>query len=121
MMSSPVATPLEPLGYVCPECRGDLDATPETLGCPRCGRRVPVIDGVPHFVEDDGYWGEIPASAMRELLRRLHHQHWYAALAGHPDAAVRGKAAFIADQRRANWIYELPLDPTSRLLDVGCG
>ncbi|MGD8397117.1 MAG: methyltransferase domain-containing protein, partial [Candidatus Eiseniibacteriota bacterium] len=61
------------------------------------------------------------AGAMRELLRRLHHQHWYAALAGHPDAAVRGKAAFIADQRRANWIYELPLDPTSRLLDVGCG
>jgi len=47
---------------VCPICKGSLTASSETdplvegeLGCTECGRSVPVINGIPRFVEDDNY------------------------------------------------------------------
>ena len=37
---------------VCPECRGELEASSDTLGCRVCRRQYPVVEGVPHLIPE---------------------------------------------------------------------
>jgi len=39
----------------CPACRSGLDlrGQPEELVCPGCGRRYPILDGIPDLVVED--------------------------------------------------------------------
>lgn len=36
----------------CPACRGDLRAETERLACCGCGRRYPVVDGIPVLIAE---------------------------------------------------------------------
>jgi len=37
----------------CPVCKGDLEERGENLLCKKCGRRYPIIDGIPYLLPDE--------------------------------------------------------------------
>jgi hypothetical protein len=41
-----------PDGVVCPACWGELQAGAETLVCEACGRKYPVVDGIPVLISE---------------------------------------------------------------------
>src|SRR5690348_16751566 len=55
---------------VCPECGDGLAEHTQALACRSCDRRWPILGGVPHFVSDFPYWGEIAQPEMQEVNRR---------------------------------------------------
>jgi SAM-dependent methyltransferase len=80
-----------------------------------------VVDGVPHFVNEFPYWGEIPYQQMLELNRRAAAGSWESALVDFDDPAVRKAAPMILNLDRANWSFLVRLPRESRVLDAGAG
>lgn len=39
--------------YVCPRCQGRLAQRSESLDCPACATRYPILDGIPDFLAAD--------------------------------------------------------------------
>jgi len=38
---------------VCPVCKGDLQKRKNNLICKKCGRKYPIIDGIPYLLPED--------------------------------------------------------------------
>jgi SAM-dependent methyltransferase len=106
---------------VCPDCEKPLFPRQAELVCSQCGRGVPVVDGVPCFVERFPYWGEIPLERMQEVNRAASGGNWKAALTDSADPGVRRAAGMILNLDRANWHWLTDLSPDCRVLDVGAG
>lgn len=106
---------------VCPECSAPLRQEGEKLHCPQCQKGWMIVNGVPHFIEDFPYWGEIPLEPMREVNRLAATGVWKAALLDSPEPSVQRAADMILNLDRANWQWLLNLPPESRVLDVGAG
>jgi SAM-dependent methyltransferase len=118
-MTTPSISPATIL--VCPDCEEPLVQRNGPLVCSRCGRSVPVVDGVPCFVDRFPYWGEITQERMKEVNRAAFSGDWKAALTGSPDPAVRRASGMILNLDRANWHWLTDLPPDCRVLDVGAG
>jgi SAM-dependent methyltransferase len=101
----------------CPECEAPLRQDNESLHCPECQRRWPIINGIPYFVENIPYCGEIPLERMREVNRLAEAGPWKVPLLDSPDLSVR----MHLDLDRANWQWLLNLPIDSRVLEVGAG
>jgi SAM-dependent methyltransferase len=106
---------------VCPGCYAPLDEGARNLSCSGCGESWPVIDGIPHFIEDFPYWGEIPLEQMREVNRAAAAGPWRAALLDSSDPQVRRASEMILNLERANWHLLAKRSPDSRVLDLGAG
>ena len=46
---------------VCPACQGSLNLVSDTVLCNVCGRRYPVVDGIPILRPDQSITGPSPA------------------------------------------------------------
>jgi SAM-dependent methyltransferase len=112
---------LAPEWIACPECSGRFNQGSSRLRCVGCGREWPIIDGVPHFVADFPYWGEMPLQQMREVNRAAAVGSWRSALTDSADPAVQRAAGMILNLERANWQWLVDLPRESRVLDVGAG
>jgi SAM-dependent methyltransferase len=109
------------LRWACPACEAEIASATEPYECSACRRSWPVIDGIPHFVADAPYWGEIPEPQMAALLNDMQRRHWKTALRSSDDPAVVRAALFIQNQSRANWQYLLPAGQAHSALCVGEG
>jgi len=107
--------------FACPDCQIALESSPNILICPSCHRSWPLVDGIPHFVTDFPYWGEIPREQMQEINRRAAEENWKKVLVESPDATVRRAAAMILDLDRANWHFLAGLPADCDVLDLGAG
>lgn len=106
---------------VCPGCGTPLQESDAKLHCLRCQESWPIIDGVPNFIEDFPYWGEIRVEQMREVNRAAQAGPWKAALLDSPDPLVQRAAGMMLNLDRANWHLLANLSPESRVLDLGAG
>ena len=106
---------------VCPECAAALQQSAGQLHCTGCLRTWPIIDGVPHFIKDFPYWGEIPQEKMQEVNRLAGTGSWRRTLLDSPDASVQQASQMILNLDRANWHWLLNLPLQSRVLDLGAG
>jgi SAM-dependent methyltransferase len=106
---------------VCPQCRGRLRKDSAQLICLQCGSGSPIVDGVPHFVTEFPYWGEVPLEEMQEVNRAASAGPWRSALLDSPSAVVRKAAEMMLNLERANWQWLVDLPPDCRVLDVGAG
>jgi SAM-dependent methyltransferase len=106
---------------VCPECEVSLSADDGELACSGCGHSWPIVNGIPAFVQDFPYWGEIPIEQMLEVNRRAENGAWKAALTDFADPVVQQASQMILNLDRANWQWLLDLPSESRVLDVGAG
>lgn len=78
-------------------------------------------DGVPEFVSQFPYWGEILQSQMGEVNRQAGCQSWRTALLSSSDPAVKRASVMILNLDRANWFVLTGLPSESRVLDLGAG
>ena len=106
---------------VCPDCGGPLDRAADKLDCPSCRQDWPIVDGIPHFVSEFPYWGEVPQEQMREVNRLAQTGNWKNVLTESPEPSVQSASTMILNLARANWHYLLDLSPDSRVLDLGAG
>jgi SAM-dependent methyltransferase len=105
----------------CPACATTLDLKGSRLHCRKCQKSWPVVDGVPHFVEQFPYWGEIPLEPMREVIRAAKAGSWKAALLNSSIPEVREASKMILNLDRANWQWLVDLPRESAVLDLGAG
>jgi SAM-dependent methyltransferase len=106
---------------VCPDCRTSLIAEAARLRCPQCKQQWPVVDGVPHFVSEDQYWGEIDQEEMVRINQQIRHAPWRDVLRQHPSPQVRAASSMMMNPDRANWHLLLPLPRAATVLDIGAG
>jgi SAM-dependent methyltransferase len=105
----------------CPGCGSPLEQDADGLECLRCRSTWPVVDGVPHFVDEFPYWGEIPCEQMREVNHQAAKGSWKNALLQSPDPVVKRAAEMILNLDRGNWQWLVDLPAESRVLDLGAG
>lgn len=106
---------------VCPSCSEPLREEGTHLQCVRCKKSWPVVNGIPHFIEEFPYWGEIPLEQMQEVNRAAEAGPWKAALLDSSDPRVQSAAGMMLNLARANWHLLTNLPPESRVLDLGAG
>src|SRR2546425_10346474 len=75
--------------WACPQCGGPFNRSHRRYICDACGRVWPVVDGIPHFVSDAPYWGEIPEPTLSWVLEEMKTRHWKEVLSAvdEPDLA----------------------------------
>ena len=105
----------------CPQCAGPLDQKTAHIRCSVCNCQWPVLNGVPQFISDFPYWGEIPHDKMREVNRRAAAEGWRTALSDTTDPEILRAAEMILNLERANWQWLPDLPDNSRVLDIGAG
>lgn len=89
----------------CTACRGALGPAAEGLVCSTCGRRYPVVNGVPRFVEAEQYAGSFGFQWRLYARTQLDTEE-----SRRSEAAFRRRTGFCPDDLRGKLV-----------LDVGCG
>lgn len=120
----------EALGeLVCPTCRTVLEQRSNTLCCRACGRRFPVVAGIPDLrVTGDRYLSLEADRAKAEGLAGVRGgfadvvaAYWEQTPEVPPELARRYAARMVDGARRAAVHLDHLGEMTGRLLDVGCG
>ncbi len=107
--------------YICLHCSSVLQEKENKLYCSHCNHWWDVKDGVPCFVKDAPYWGELPQDEMRAVLKRAQEGHWKGALEMIPEEKREAIILYSSDETRGWWRYLLPLLDTGTVLDIGAG
>lgn len=128
--------------FVCPRDGATLRWGEGGVLCSSCETTWRREGDIPVFSNPEGYWGEIPASEMGPLLREAESMGWEKSLrkrllgedAGletggaheaveEEGAAPRGRFLYeyATDSSRADWRFLVPLNESSRVLDLGAG
>jgi len=109
--------------YRCPKCSCvRLSLIRGSLFCSGCSTQFPVTESVPDF----GGEARPPTSArypdvearLQKLVSLSAAGDWYEALSASFDV---GSVSYGTDERKADFIYLLDLEPSARVLDLGCG
>lgn len=104
----------------CPRCAAALSSTPDTITCSGCGGAWPVTNGIPRFIEANGYWGEIPRPEALSLNLAASHKGWRQAVSER-FAGNRDMLLSLLDWQRASWLPLLALPNDAVALDIGSG
>jgi SAM-dependent methyltransferase len=107
--------------FACPSCGAQLEQGANKLDCPSCRESWPLIDGIPYFVSEFPYWGEIPQRQMQEVNRLTQVGNWKQVLLESREPSVQQASTMILNLERANWHLLVDLSPNSRVLDLGAG
>jgi SAM-dependent methyltransferase len=113
---------LPPLRFSCPRCQTSLTLRQGALACVSCPASYPIVNGIPTFVEEQPYWGEIPEQDMAWLVAEVERgRPWRETILAAEQPSIREKTRFLLDTRRANWVLDLALPSGAEILDVGAG
>ena len=107
--------------WACPRCAGDLTCSGDEYRCGLCGGAWPVVDGIPHFVSEARYWGEISEPKLQSILEATRTQHWKDVFRASADPDIARAFAFIANLNRTSWQYFLLSGKDRSALCVGEG
>ncbi len=121
--------------YVCPRCRGPLDASVDLYGCGQCDTTYPIIAGIPDFRVTADPWLDFEgdrdkAIRLHSVTANLSFEESVRAYWDMTPSTPRWLAdRFVghvtrAQQRSAEWLDTLDVrgDISDRLtLDLGCG
>jgi ubiquinone/menaquinone biosynthesis C-methylase UbiE/uncharacterized protein YbaR (Trm112 family) len=88
-----------PSTYACPECASTLVRRQEVHVCPQCGRRYPILDGIPLFVD--------ASLAAHDELEHLGNEHRHAQMDAQ-DAHKAAQSAYFDRTDLAEFEIERP-------------
>lgn len=105
----------------CPKCSEYLVTSGQQLVCRDCARNYSIVSGIPQFIEDPYYWGELPELLMQKVNEVAYADGWQIAL----ERLVRDEYPniykYVIDYGRADFTSLTSIDKTSTVLDVGSG
>jgi len=110
---------LNSVKFVCPACQSRLQNGEGGLKCTSCEHTYPIVDGIPIFILQQHYYGEISQDRMRSLIEDSKRDGYKEAIRKYLDNEF--VHTYVADEHRAKWMELLPLERHSTVLDVGCG
>lgn len=105
---------------VCPQCFHPL-VREEILSCTGCRRSWSDVGGIPCFSAGGDYRGEVPKGEMiqtNELARKV---GWRKAIDEKVKALYPQVYDAILDEAQADFRFILPLQPQSKVLEIGAG
>ena len=126
---------------VCPQCQGPLGSAPDAYHCDPCGRRYPILCGIPDFrlepdrylsLEDDRAKGaRLHEGSDRCSFAEMLDRYWSMTPEVAPELARKFRAHQLAEERIAEAAWAGPGGPArpggaaplivpGPLLDVGC-
>ena len=112
----------EEIIYTCTSCNNLLVKKEKKLHCENCNTQWPIIDGIPQFVSEYHYWGEITQNVMHQINEQIKTNYWKDVLKENLKAQkLNGTYEFILNLDRANWHLFLPIPRDGRVLDIGSG
>jgi len=121
--------------FVCPVCRGSLEADAAAYACRACDRRYPLINQIPDFrLRDDPYISieadrekaaHLASAARTRSFEALLRYYYSITPDDPPDLAARWTAHALADVEIATFLLRDAgvlegTSPRGTLLDVGC-
>lgn len=106
--------------FACPHCFHPL-VREETLSCTGCRRSWNDVGGVPSFAASNYYWGEIPEAEMIQTNELARQVGWRKAIVEKIKEPYPHIYDYMTDEARADFRFVLPLQPQSKVLDVGAG
>src|SRR5581483_7436013 len=105
---------------VCPDCYRPL-LREENLSCSACRRSWDEVEGVPFFSAIRGDWDEIPEAEMVRVNESARKDGWRKAIDEQIKVPYPHIHDDITDEARADFRFVLPLQPQSKVLEVGAG
>lgn len=96
---------MHPVMY-CPQCKQALVRKEDTLFCPGCSRKYPIIDGIPSLVDRNTAADSFDAPSF-EFLYEVEKRHFW----------HLGRREIILDIMKRN----IPDLAASKMLEIGCG
>ncbi|MFH0840022.1 MAG: methyltransferase domain-containing protein [Candidatus Omnitrophota bacterium] len=111
--------------FICPTCATILTYDNNAYRCSGCGQQFDLKEGIPGFTKDMHYFSwNIPRENMEYALSHVHDDGWQeTVLRLQDDMPEKAQKIWsrICNPRRWPWIFLLPIDKESTVLDIGCG
>ncbi len=102
---------------ICPDCHGECKWSDVDVTCTKCGFSYKVQDGIPYFLRQDKYWGNIPRP---EIQQAIDYVKIHGFRTGINDCIPKYLHSNIFDAGRADARFFLPINKESVVLDMGC-
>ncbi len=93
--------------YHCPGCGGPIKKIEDALECEKCVNVYPLTHGIPNFIKEDRYWGNLPLEEMRRINAFIEEHGFYGIRRELVRAFVPAFIAFL--MRKDYHTHEFPL------------
>lgn len=109
--------------YVCPECLGELNTSPDSLVCSSCARSFAIVDGIPMLSRDRSfYFGEVTREIMTGIVEDAEKTDWKSAITRYADPSPDPLILdYVTSPLRMGFGLLLPQFANGTVLDCGCG
>ncbi len=105
--------------FTCLDCAGELKRKDDHYICQSCAKNWPIRFGIPYFVREDFYWGNLSREEMNSLLESIHNSYWEDVVKEKIKTKHKELEAYIFDAQRASWHFFCSLNKDSSVLDIG--
>lgn len=102
--------------FFCPECRSPLEKIFDDLLCATCDSRYQIINGIPDFRKEEGYWCNVSKEKMQELNRLAKETGDWQLSA---EKIVPEYSSHFKSLSRADSQFLWPTAKDSKILDIG--
>jgi len=110
---------LENIKFSCLDCDSLLEESKDSFHCKNCNREWKKRDGIPSFLEEDFYWGNLKKDEMEKLIESIQKKHWIDVVNEEIKNKKKNLSSYIFDEQRSAWRFFCPLNKNSRVLDIG--
>jgi len=100
----------------CPYCRGTLRLEEQNFTCSNCKKKYPIVNSIPNFCEEEGYWCNVSKEKMQRLNTKARKSGDWLESAKEIIPEYLGATEPFS---RADTQFLLPIDNNSRVLDAG--
>jgi SAM-dependent methyltransferase len=112
---------MKDVSLVCPECSSFLSESEYALYCNSCNTKYPITNGIPRFISNPYYWGEIPQALMSEVNRKAKENGWFTSIEKIVAPDYPNIYRYITDFSRADFGYLMNLGLDKTVIDIGSG
>ncbi len=114
-------TKLQSTGFVCPECREQLQKDSDKYSCQNCNRIWLTDHGIPRFSENELFWSVFDSNIAEKVATQAENDSWENAITAYEHTLSKYTRGYIRNEARADWHIILPITPDSVVVDIGSG
>jgi ubiquinone/menaquinone biosynthesis C-methylase UbiE len=112
-------TSKDEIQYSCINCEATLIRDECGYHCDGCGASWPLKHGIPYFLKDNFFWGNLNRTEMNSLLSTIENSYWKDVVETDETVKDRDISEYIFDVNRSSWRHYCSLNKDSKVLDIG--